>query len=109
MLGKLITVGLVLLALGAGYYLGMPDPEASLQNAETMAALEEERDRLAKRNEELEETLGLVKRQIQTDRIAYDNLQKTVAQSERDREQLLQRLNAQRELLDRLKQQIENQ
>ena len=71
-----------------------------------ISSLEIEVEELSARNEELKETLNLVKRQIQTDRVAYQALQEAVSDSERQRDDLKQQLESQRELLKQLKQQL---
>ena len=107
MLSRLIVVGLVLLGFGAGYYLALPDPGESLQVQQALETANAELERVAARNKDLEETLSIVKRQVQTDRIAYDNLQRSVEASDRERAQLQERLESQRALLERLKNKLD--
>ncbi len=76
--------------------------------AEQLAALSTENKQLGQHNAQLEQTIALVKRQIQTDRIAYAALQKTVEDSDRKRQDMLAKFESQRELLDRLKQKIDS-
>lgn len=107
MLGKLVVIGLVLLAFGGGYFVGLPDPGEEETLRQQLAAAREEVSRLSARNMDVEQTLSLVKRQVQTDRIAYDNLQQSVEASDRERAQLQERLASQRALLERLKKQLD--
>ncbi len=105
-LGKLILAGLILLAFGAGYMVAMPDSRSGDPERETLLAVEQERDRLKTRIVGLEKTLSLVRRQIQTDRIAYDNLQRSVDASERERKRIQEQIESQRLLLERLKKKL---
>ena len=84
-----------------------PDPTARQQLQQALEAANSEQQRLSARNADLEETLSLVKRQVQTDRIAYDNLQRSVEASDRERAQLQERLESQRALLERLKKKLD--
>ena len=103
MLQRLIVVGLVALAFGAGYFIALPDPGERQLLQQSLDQANSELERLTQRNADLEQTLSLVKRQVQTDRIAYDNLQRSVEASDRERAQLQERLESQRALLERLK------
>ena len=58
-------------------------------------------------NQNLKQTLQLVKRQIQADRIAYQTLQEIVDSSSGEREALKQKIEAQRELLKKLREKLE--
>ena len=109
MLARILVVGLTALAFGAGYFVGLPDPQAGEQINNSIEVLEAEREQLSRENEELRETMALVKRQIQTDRIAYDNLQRSVEASEQSRLELEQKLASQRELLDRIRQRLQSE
>ena len=104
---RLVWVGLIVLAFGGGYYLATPSPEIGALLTAENDGLIEQNQRLMDRNASLEETLDLVKRQVQTDRIAYAALQEDVDDAERKRQELLQKFESQRELLDRLKQKLE--
>ncbi|MDE0095873.1 MAG: hypothetical protein OXN16_02095 [Gammaproteobacteria bacterium] len=106
MLGKLIPAGLILLAFGAGYIVALPDSQSGDSERETLLAVEQERDLLKSRIVDLEKTLDLVRRQIQTDRIAYDNLQRSVDESERERKLIQEQIESQRALLERLKKKL---
>ena len=108
MLSRLVIGGLILLAFAAGYFLGLPDSEEGDLLRQQLASAKQEGERLTERNADLEETLALVKRQVQTDRIAYDNLQQSVEASDRERAQLQERLESQRALLDRLKKKLDD-
>lgn len=74
-----------------------------------IAELEQESARLSAHNAELSETLALVKRQIQTDRMAYESLQEIVDASEEERTALREQIESQRELLTRLRERLESQ
>lgn len=108
MFSKLLWIGLVAFAFGAGYYVAMPSPEFGQILAAENEQLVEQNQALAARNKQLEQTLDLVKRQIQTDRIAYASLQRSVDDAEQQREEMLRKFESQRELLDRLKKQLGN-
>ena len=79
--------------------------EAELQTK--IEQLEKESDGLRFRNEELKETLNLVKRQIQTDRIAYQSLQESFESFDAERDQLKSQLESQQALLKQLKKRLE--
>ena len=64
-------------------------------------------DALETQNQNLKQTLQLVKRQIQADRIAYQALQEVVDSSSGDREALKQKLEDQRELLKKLRDKLD--
>ena len=66
-----------------------------------------EAENLKARNQDLKQTLQLVKRQIQADRIAYQTLQEIVDSSAGEREGLKQKIEAQRELLKKLREKLE--
>ena len=103
MLGKLIIAGLIVLAFGAGFFVALPDRQSGESARETLRAVEQERNRLRSRNVDLEKTLDLVRRQIQTDRIAYDSLQQSVQALEQERLRIREQIESQRALLERLK------
>ena len=109
MLQKLIICGLLILAFIGGYMLASKGQEVIDSLGVELASTQSERDIARDRIAQLEQTLSLVKRQLQTDRIAYDKLQKSVDTSEKQRLVTEQKLAAQRALLDRLKQKIDNQ
>ena len=106
MFTRLVIVGLLIFSFAAGYYLALPkDSEMAVLQSQ-LDQLRDDNASLVQRNTQLEGTLGLVKRQIQTDRIAYQSMQQAVEAADQQRESVLEKLNAQRELLDRLKKQI---
>ena len=107
MLSKLLLVGLLLFAFAAGYFSGLPNEDLALELADKNRQLNLQIDRLSNRNQQLEQTLDLVKRQIQTDRIAYESLKKTVDLADQERAATQQKLESQRELLERLKKKLE--
>ena len=59
------------------------------------------------RQDQINETLQLVKRQIQADRVAYQALQQTVDESEKERALLKEKVEVQQKLLKKLKQKLE--
>jgi len=105
---KLLVAGFISLAFAAGYYIGLPDSNEALQLQKRIDQLAETNGGLAQRNQNLEQTLDLVKRQVQTDRIAYESLKKTVDQSETERQQMLEKFQSQRELLETLKKKLDS-
>lgn len=107
MLARLIWLGLIALAFGAGYYMAMPSPEFGQTLAAENERLIEENQKLAARNVQVEQTLDLVKRQVQTDRIAYASLQRTVEEAEQRRTETQSQLEAQRALLEKLKDKLD--
>ena len=109
MFEKLVIVGLIILAMAGGYFLGRPNEDIQQQLQGRIEQLLESSESLAQRNQNLEQTLDLVKRQIQTDRIAYQSLKNTVDESEKERQDMLTKFQSQRELLEKLKNKLENQ
>ena len=107
MLSKLMLAGLLVFAFASGYFAGLPSEDRTKELRKINQDLSLQIDRLSKRNQQLEKTLDLVKRQIQTDRIAYESLKKTVDQAEQERTVTQQKLQSQRELLERLKNKLE--
>ncbi|MGB5708269.1 MAG: hypothetical protein WBM41_15725 [Arenicellales bacterium] len=107
MLAKLLQAGLIIFAFGGGYFFAMLGDDGSKALEQSNQQLVTQNNRLTQRNQRLEQTLDLVKRQIQTDRIAYESLQKSVDTAEQERIALLQKFQSQRELLDRLKKKLD--
>lgn len=107
MLQKLLLAGVIGLAFGAGYFLALQEYSNVAEDTPTITSLGNEIEEHVLRNQQLEQTLSLVKRQIQTDRIAYASLQKTVEESDRERKIMQEKFKSQRDLLDRLKQKID--
>lgn len=107
MFTKLLLVGLLVFSFAAGYFFGLPNEDRAQSLEQQNQDLNTEIQRLSQRNQQLEQTLDLVKRQIQTDRIAYDSLRKTVDLAEQERAATKQKLESQRELLERLKKKLE--
>lgn len=108
MIGKFAIVISMLLAFVAGFLVAQPDQDKGRVLAEKNAALNNRNIALETRITELQQTLDLVKRQIQTDRIAYSKMQQAVEQSDHQRLQTLEKLEAQRQLLDQLKEKLES-
>lgn len=107
MLIRLVMVGALILSFGAGYFLALPQEDAAGVLQKELNDLRIENAALTASNTELAETLGLVRRQIQTDRIAYDNLKTTVDEAERQRALMQEKFESQRAVLERLKKQIQ--
>ncbi len=104
---RLAIIGAMFLAFGLGYFLAMPDENAAALVKQQLTK-EVNKNRLLQENiDELSQTLGLVRRQVQTDRIAYESLKKDVERSEQQRTALQEKFESQRELLERLKKKIE--
>ena len=96
MLSRFLVLCLPTLAFFIGYYYDRPDDNELTAALKQIEQLKQHNAQLKQRNIQVEETLDLVKRQIQTDRMAYQAM----------REAVLQQLHAQRALLDRLKKQL---
>ncbi len=107
MLAKFLQAGLIMFAFGVGYFLAMPSDDGVEALEKSNQQLVTQNNRLTQRNQRLEQTLDLVKRQIQTDRIAYESLQNSVDSAEKERIAMQQKFQSQRELLDRLKKKLE--
>ena len=102
------VIVLVILAFLAGWSLSGREGATSPAGADEITALKQEISALETRNEELRETLNLVKRQIQTDRIAYKELQDIVQVSESERNELRKQIEDQQRLLQSLRDRLEN-
>ena len=108
----MVRIFLVLVLLIASFAGGMyvekisPGEEGSLK--QQVQDLEAQLEEAKTRSTELNETLQLVKRQIQTDRIAYQALQQSVEDSEQERQALREKLDSQRELLKKLRDRLES-
>jgi len=107
MVFRLVAAGALMLAFALGYFLALPQEDEGTLLLKQMEKMEIDNAALTINNNELRETLGLIRRQIQTDRIAYDALKRTMDESERQRELMQEKLSSQRELLERLKKKIE--
>lgn len=107
MLAKFLQAGLIMFAFGGGYFFAMPSDDGVKALEQSNQQLVTQNNRLTQRNQQLEQTLDLVKRQIQTDRIAYESLQNSVDSAEKERIAMQQKFQSQRELLDRLKKKLE--
>jgi hypothetical protein len=101
-----VLVLLILSFIGGVFYERSDQRKVGELNSK-ITALELEAVSLKQHNEQLNETLLLVKRQIQTDRIAYQALQKIVEDSESGQSVLKQQLEDQRELLSKLRKILE--
>ncbi len=104
---RIAILAALILAFGAGYFFGLPEEDGKAALQKQIASLQQKNDLLTANNDELAQTLGLIRRQVQTDRVAYEKLKKDVESSEQQREQLREKFDSQRQLLDRLKKKIE--
>ena len=101
-----VLVLLILSFVGGIFFERMDQTQVGELNSK-IENLESQIESLTQRNTELKETLKLVKRQIQTDRIAYQALQETVAASETGQKALKQQLEDQRRLLKQLRDKLQ--
>ncbi|MBX2869220.1 MAG: hypothetical protein KTR18_11130 [Acidiferrobacterales bacterium] len=104
---RLVVIGAILLAFGLGYFLATPDENTTVILKQQLTKEVNKNKVLQDNIDELSQTLGLVRRQVQTDRIAYESLKKDVERSEEQRTALQEKFESQRELLERLKKKIE--
>jgi chaperonin cofactor prefoldin len=102
-----VVLVLLILSFVGGVFYERSDQRKVGELNSKITALELEAVTLKQHNEQLSETLKLVKRQIQTDRIAYQELQKIVEESESGQSVLKQQLEEQRELLKKLRKKLE--
>jgi chaperonin cofactor prefoldin len=102
-----VVLVLLILSFVGGVFYERSDQRKVGELNSKITALELEAVTLKQHNEQLSETLKLVKRQIQTDRIAYQELQKIVEESESGQSVLKQQLEDQRELLKKLRKKLE--
>ena len=101
------VIVLVVFAFVAGVmYQRMDQSEVSSLN-QNISNLEEQLSAQRAKNDDLKETLNLVKRQIQTDRIAYQELQRIVEGSDGERAELRQKIEDQQRLLKSLRERLE--
>ncbi len=100
---KIIVGCAILLAFVIGYLTGRTDPLVLAGCQQERQVLLEDLDRLRVRNNNLEVTLDLVRRQMETDRIAYDDLWRKVEKSEQEQMRILERIDSQKEFLQRLR------
>ncbi len=104
---KIVFVGCVLLAFGLGYFIALPDEQITQVLNEKLATEMNKNKLLKESNDELAETLGLVRRQVQTDRIAYEGLKDDVQRAQEQRVAMQEKFESQRVLLERLKKKID--
>jgi septation ring formation regulator EzrA len=101
------VIVLVVFAFVAGVmYQRMDQSEVSSLN-QKISNLEEELGAQRGKSDDLRETLNLVKRQIQTDRIAYQELQRIVEGSDEQRAELRQQIEDQQRLLKSVRERLE--
>ncbi len=99
---------LLLTSFAGGVFYERSFSEAKDRLSARIAELETHVDELEGQNNRLNNTLQLVKRQIQTDRIAYQSLQEVVEVSQQQRDRLKARLEDQQALLKKLSEQVED-
>ena len=102
-----VVLVLLILSFVGGIFYERSDQRKVGELNVKISSLELETAALKQRNEQLNETLKLVKRQIQTDRIAYQALQKIIEESDSGQSNLKQQLEDQRELLKKLREKLE--
>lgn len=102
----IVLILLILSFVGGIFYERLDQSQISVLKTK-IVEIESDSKYLSRRNLELTDTLGLVKRQIQTDRIAYENLQKSILSSEQERGLLKQQLEDQRGLLKQLRNKLD--
>ena len=107
MIRVFVVLVLVIAGFTAGIYFERMDFGLSKEHDQKLELLQQENETLAKKNKNLNETLQLVKRQIQTDRIAYQLLQEIVESSEQDRELLRIQLESQQQILMKLREKVQ--
>ena len=107
MLRILIVLALVLTVFAGGAFYEHTSSKTQIELREQIAELEKNSRSLKQKNLELNETLQLVKRQIQTDRIAYKSLQDAVEVSQQSRDELFRQVQGQQEILKKLREQQE--
>ena len=90
-----VLIGFILCFVAGYLYNGYDQSDLNQLN-KTIDQLQDENAELSRSNENINDTLALVKRQIQTDRVAYQALQETIASSEQNRELLQSQLLEQR-------------
>ena len=102
----LVLVMLITSFIGGIFYQKQDTGEqtALIQTLDELTA-ELSQERIKTQN--LSDTLQLVKRQIQADRIAYQNLLEAVEASESERQALRDKVEAQQELLRKLRDRLD--
>ena len=105
---KILGVLVLIIAsfLGGVYYQKQDTGELTRLD-QTIRELSTELEQEKLRNGELRDTLQLVKRQIQADRIAYESLLEVVESSEAERQSLAEKVDKQQELLRILRERLE--
>ena len=105
---KVFTILLaVMLSFVAGMYYQRLDQTEVVELRQRLDQQKQSIQRLTDRNDELSETLSIVKRQVQTDRIAYASLQQTVDSSANQQVALRKQLEDARALLKQLRQRLD--
>jgi chromosome segregation ATPase len=102
-----IVIVLVIASFLGGVYFERYDSGKVGKLKNQLEASRVEANNLETQNQNLKQTLQLVKRQIQADRIAYQALQNIVESASGEREALKQKIEAQRELLQRLRDKLD--
>lgn len=101
-------IALLMMSFAGGVFYERSFSETKNQLSGRIAELDTHIAGLESQNERLNSTLQLVKRQIQTDRVAYQSLQEIVEVSQQQRDRLKAKLDIQQALLKRLSEQVEN-
>ena len=107
MIKVFVAIVLVIGSFVCGVYFERYDSGEVGKLSSQLEASQAEVEAIEIKNQNLKQTLQLVKRQIQADRIAYQALQEIVESSSGEREALKQKLEAQRELLKKLRDKLE--
>ena len=107
MLKVFAVLVLIIASFFGGVYYQKQDTGELGQLKQTINEISAELEREKQRNDELNETLQLVKRQFQADRIAYESLLEVVESSEAERQALGEKVEQQQELLRKLRDRLE--
>jgi hypothetical protein len=102
----LVLVLLILSFIGGIYYTRLDDSITGKLSSQVQA-LQQQNQELNDKNLQQKEILQLVKRQVQTDRIAYQTLQDALNASEQQQREQSAQLEKQRELLKLLRMKLE--
>lgn len=108
MLRVFVALVLLVVSFSAGVLYQRSDQKMEIELRSTIKILEQKSESLTRRNNELKETLNLVKRQIQTDRIAYQTLQESFESFDVERSELKAQLVKQKQLLKTLREKLES-
>ena len=107
MINIFLVLVLLIISFFGGIFYQKSGSGVEIELQAKIEQLDKESEALTSRNEELKETLNLVKRQIQTDRIAYQSLQESFESFDAERSELKSQLERQQDLLKQLKKRLE--